>query len=169
MGSLKTLYLNGELGEGDSNYLDVIKSLREMLDEPKCQLNLIINSNGGDTDFGFVICDLLEELKNRGMKLVCIGQVVMSMAVPIFSLGDHRILYPSSRIMIHRPFWTEVPPEKIFEYSKEIDVASKRYAEILALHTKVSYTKICKMMEKDTYIEAKKAMEMGFCDEIAVR
>lgn len=91
---MKTIYLNASIGEYQRLYLPDGMEKKE-------ELNLEINSGGGDTKSAIGMYDLLMREK-RFRKITTIGVgAVESAAVTPFIAADYRLSYPNTSFMFH--------------------------------------------------------------------
>lgn len=96
------IHINGSIN--DSHIGIVQSAISGLIHNPLLQLEIRIDSNGGDPDAAKVIYDLLEEYRSR---TTCITDgKCMSSAVLIYLAGDTRIAGKMADFMIHPTSWT---------------------------------------------------------------
>lgn len=108
--------------------------------------------NGGGCPFTmFDFIASMELLKKKGITITTYARgIVASAAVPLFVMGDKRIIYKHTWIMIHPGGWKG--SEYRFSKSKlsmygEMEVA---YANILATRTNISFVEVLRMLNYNT-------------------
>ena len=132
---------------------------------PNEDVQILINSNGGEVDAGFAIIDVMK-LMNYKIETVVLGKAY-SMAAVIASVGDVRKATKHSKIMIHQPSTGMSGKESdLNNYVKELSKTKKLLVDILCESTKQSIDVIEKDMEHDFYLSACEAKEYGILDEI---
>lgn len=122
-----------------------------------------INSTGGECMAASVIYTALME--HRGKVTVKIDGSAISAASVIAMAGDEVLMSPTSVMMIHNPLTYaegEVRDmEKAIEILKEI---KETIINAYATKCRMSREEISTLMDEETWMGAKKAMEMGFAD-----
>ncbi len=128
-------------------------------------VSLWINSAGGDVVAACQIYNLLKDYK--GKVTVKIDGLAASAASMIAMAGDEILMSPVSTMMIHNPVASAYGNTE--EMEKVIDMLGEIKESILnayELKTHLSRTKISHMMDEETWINANKAVELGFADDI---
>jgi len=132
------------------------------------EINIYISSGGGSVLAGNGIIDIIRHIKTP-VNTVCTGMIA-SMGTQIFAsaTGTRRIM-PRSRIMIHSV--ASGASGKIQDLRiemKETEYLQEQLMKDLAGFTKgkTSYEEICKLTERDKWLSAKEAVELGIGDEI---
>ena len=126
------------------------------------QINVNINSYGGEVAEGIAIYNAL---KRHSAKIVtrCDG-MACSIASVIFMVGDERIMYAPSMLMIHNAssyvgFATAAELRKAAEDNDKITSMSKAaYMESVS----ISEEELTELMDAETWITPEEALEMGF-------
>ena len=163
----RTLYLNGPIAE-DSWFGDEVTpgEFRSELESGDGDITVWINSPGGDCFAAASIYNMLREYK--GKVTVKIDAIAASAASVIAMAGDMVYVSPVSMIMIHNPATIAMGDHN--DMQKAIDVLNEVKASIInAYHDKtgLSKAKLAQLMEDETWMNAKKAVELGFADKIA--
>lgn len=163
----RELYLNGPIAE-DSWFGDEVTpaEFRAELEAGEGDITVWINSPGGDCFAAASIYNMLREYK--GNVTVKIDAIAASAASVIAMAGDMVYVSPVSMIMIHNPATIAMGDHNQME--KAIDVLNEVKASIInAYHDKtgLSKAKLAQLMEDETWMNAKKAVELGFADKIA--
>ena len=128
-------------------------------------ITLWINSPGGDVFAASQIYNMLMDYK--GNVTVKIDGLAASAASVIAMAGTRVLMSPVSQIMIHNPMTVAIGNAE--EMSKAIDMLSEIKESIInayEIKTNLSRDEISKMMDSECWMNAKKAVELGFADEI---
>ncbi len=136
-------------------------------DDPEKDINLYINSPGGNITSGLAIYDTMRFIK-PDISTTCLGQAT-SMAAVLLSTGKRgkRFALPHSRIMIHQP-WGGVQGQAIdIEIeAREILKMRKELEKILSYHTGKTIEKISADSDRNFWMNADEAKEYGIVDEV---
>ena len=128
-------------------------------------ITLWINSPGGDVFAASQIYNMLMDYK--GNVTVKIDGLAASAASVIAMAGTRVLMSPVSQIMVHNPMTVAIGNAE--EMSKAIDMLSEIKESIInayELKTNLPRDEISKMMDSETWMNARKAVELGFADEI---
>ncbi|HCW05397.1 MAG TPA: peptidase [Clostridium sp.] len=162
----RTLYFDGYIAE-DSWFDDDItpKKFKAELMESDGDISVWINSPGGDVFAASQIYNMLKEYK--GKVTVKIDGLAASAASVIAMAGDEISMSPVAMLMIHNPstlIWgEEADMVKAREMLAEVKESIINAYEV---KTKLSREKISKMMDMETWMSAKKAVELGFANKV---
>ncbi|MGH2813341.1 MAG: ATP-dependent Clp protease proteolytic subunit [Actinomycetota bacterium] len=136
-------------------------------DNPDRDINLYINSPGGQVYAGLAIYDTMQFIKPE-VQTYCLG-MAMSMAAIILSAGakGKRFALPNSKVMIHQgSAGFQGTPADIEIHAREALNVTQRMAEILAEHTGQSVEQVKKDVDRDRFMTAEEAKGYGIIDEI---
>nr|DAM66433.1 MAG TPA: Putative ATP dependent Clp protease [Caudoviricetes sp.] len=128
-------------------------------------ITLWINSPGGDVFAASQIYNMLMDYK--GNVTVKIDGLAASAASVIAMSGSKILMSPVSQIMVHNPMTIAIGNAE--EMSKAINMLSEIKESIInayELKTNLPRDEISKMMDSETWMNARKAVELGFADEI---
>ena len=128
-------------------------------------ITLWINSPGGDVFAASQIYNMLMDYK--GNVTVKIDGLAASAASVIAMAGTRVLMSPVSQIMVHNPMTVAIGNAE--EMSKAIKMLSEIKESIInayEIKTNLSRDEISKMMDSECWMNAKKAVELGFADEI---
>lgn len=131
-------------------------------------ITLWINSPGGDCIAAAQIYNMLMDYK--GNVTVKIDGIAASAASVIAMAGTKVIMSPVSMLMIHNPMTMAMGDTK--EMEKAISMLSEIKESIINAYevkTGMSRAKIARLMDAETWMDAHKAMELGFADEMLQR
>ena len=137
------------------------------------KIKIIINCVGGDEYQGMAVYDTIRQSK---FPVIIEGRgQIMSMGVFILQAAKkgNRFLSESARLMIHEGTWGagEMHSRDSTRSAREGDRLKIIYRDVLwarikEKHPKYSLEQIKKLILFDTYLSAKKAVELGLADEI---
>ncbi len=130
-------------------------------------ISIYINSPGGVVTSALAIYDTIQFIK-PDVSTICIGQACSAGSL-ILTAGTKgkRYSLPNSRIMIHQPsggFRGQATDIEI--HAREILDLKKKLNQIYVYHTGQNIETIEKNMERDNFMEAKRALEFGLIDKI---
>ena len=137
-------------------------------ENPDRDINIYINSPGGDITSLFAIYDTMQFIKND-IATICLGQAASAAAV-LLAAGTKgkRLALPHSRVMLHQPYgqvgYGQVTDLELA--AKEILRMRDLLEEILAKHTGQSIERIHADTDRDFVIEANEAVEYGIIDGV---
>lgn len=163
---VRTLTIDGVIAE-ESWFDDDItpKMFRDELFNGSGDIELYINSPGGDCIAASQIYTMLMEY--TGNVTVKIDGLAASAASVIAMAGTEVLMSPTSMLMIHNP-WTMAAGDHN-DMQKAIDVLNEVKESIInayELKTGMSRAKISRLMEDETWMNAKKAVDLGFADGV---
>lgn len=127
----------------------------------------INNCPGGEVYAALCILDFMRRL-SCPIHTLCAG-LVASAAVIIAACGQrgHRYALPSARIMMHQPHGGAKGQATDIEIQvREILLLKKYMAEILSERCQKKLEELMPMMERDYYMSAQEAVELGIVDEV---
>lgn len=137
-------------------------------ENPDRDINIYINSPGGDINSLFAIYDTMQFIKND-IATICLGQAASAAAV-LLAAGTKgkRLALPHSRVLLHQPYgqvgYGQVTDLEIA--AKEILRMRDLLEEILANHTGQSIERIHTDTDRDFVLEASEALEYGIIDDV---
>jgi ATP-dependent Clp endopeptidase proteolytic subunit ClpP len=136
---------------------------------PKCDIELVFSSPGGNIIDGFELFDFIQELRVKGHHITTgsLGYAA-SMAGILLMAGDTRWIGHQSWMMIHRAAFGAYG--KTFEIEDEVKFVRRiesRIVDIFTLRSKLSKLKIKRNWDrKDWWISADECLELDLVDEI---
>lgn len=170
----RVVYLNGEVNEVMSASV-VAQLLYLESDNPEKGITLYINSPGGSVTAGLAIYDTMTYIR-PSISTICVGQAA-SMGSLLLCGGTpgQRFCLPHSSIMIHQPsggYFGQASDIAI--HATEILRVRKSLNEIYRRHLReagkeVQLEEIERLMERDKFLSAEEALEMGVVDKILDR
>jgi ATP-dependent Clp protease, protease subunit len=138
-------------------------------EDPDKDINLYINSPGGDITGLFAIYDTMQYIKPDIMT-ICMGQAASAAAV-LLGAGTKgkRFSLPHARILLHQPYGGAGGQAADIEIqAKEIMRLRELLDRILAHHTGQSMEKVSKDTDRDFIMSADEARDYGLIDEVIV-
>jgi len=136
-------------------------------EDPDKDINLYINSPGGEITALFAISDTMQYMK-PDVSTFCFGQAASAAAV-LLGAGakGKRYALPHSRVLMHQP-WGGVGGQAtdIEIQAREILHMKDTLNEMLAADTGQSVEKVTKDTDRDFIISAAQAVEYGLMDEV---
>lgn len=172
---MKTAQIRGDIINNDTKWFydwleweaTCPKDIQSVIDllEPGEELRVIVNSGGGDVCAGQEIYTMLRKCKNSVAEIDSLA----GSAAGVAAMGANRVLIsPVGMIMIHNVTGSGYTSgdyhlyEKRAKALKEINAALARsYSE----KSGKSVEEILKIMDRETWLTANQAVEMGFADE----
>ena len=166
---MRTLHLNGTIAEESWFDDDVTPQLfRDELEAGTGDITIWINSPGGDCVAAAQIYNMLMDYK--GSVTVKIDGIAASAASVIAMAGTEVLMSPVGMLMIHNPM--TVAMGDAGEMEKAIEMLSSVKDSILnayEIKTGLSRAKLAHLMDAETWMDANKALELGFIDGILTR
>jgi len=136
-------------------------------ENPDKDINIYINSPGGDITALFAIYDTMSYIK-PDVATICFGQAASAAAV-LLAAGTpgKRLALPHSRILLHQPYaGAQGQATDIELAAREILRLRGLLEEVLASHTGQSVEKIHHDTDRDFVMSAVEAKEYGLVDEV---
>lgn len=162
----RTLYLNGAIAE-ESWFGDEItpKQFKSELFGSDGDITVWINSPGGDCIAASQIYSMLMDYK--GSVTIKIDGIAASAASVIAMAGTKVLMAPTALMMIHNPLTVTIGDSE--EMQKAISMLSEVKESIInayEIKTSLSRAKLSHLMDAETWLNANKAVELGFADDI---
>lgn len=139
-------------------------------ENPDKDINLYINSPGGDITALFAIYDTLQFIK-PDITTICFGQAASAAAV-LLAAGTpgKRLALPHARILLHQPY------ARAYGQGTDLELAANEILrmrdlleQILAEHTGQELEKVHRDTDRDFVMSAEEAQEYGIIDEVISR
>ncbi len=141
---------------------------KDELNSGSGDITVWINSPGGDCVAAAQIYNMLANYK--GNVTVKIDGIAASAASVIAMAGDKVLMSPVSMMMIHNPatmaFGDHTEMEKAIEM---LEGVKDSIINAYVLKTGMSRAKLSRLMDAETWMDATKAVELGFADDIISR
>jgi ATP-dependent Clp protease, protease subunit len=136
-------------------------------ENPDRDVNIYINSPGGDITALFAIYDTMQFVK-PDISTICFGQAASAAAV-LLAAGTKgkRLALPRARVLLHQPYGQAMGQAVDIELAaKEIDRMRTMLEELLAEHTGQDVERIHKDTDRDFILSAADAKDYGIIDEV---
>ena len=165
-GEKRVLLLDGEISD-ETWWGDEVtpQMFRSELNTAEGDIDLWINSPGGDCYAAAQIYNMLMEYK--GNVAVKIDGIAASAASVVAMAGTTVEISPLGMLMIHNPMTVSIGDthemERTITFLAEI---KESIINAYELKTGLSRTKISRLMDAETWMNAKKAVELGFADSV---
>lgn len=131
------------------------------------QINVYINSKGGDVGEGIGIYSQLK--RHKAHKTAYIDGYACSIASVIPMACDEVVISPPATMMIH-PAWSYAMGNaaELRQKANELDkiTESSRQAYLLKSGGKISESKLTELMNAETWLTAKECIKYGFADRL---
>jgi ATP-dependent Clp protease protease subunit len=136
-------------------------------EDPDKDINLYVNSPGGDITSLFAIYDTMQYIK-PDVSTICMGQAASAAAVLVLAgTKGKRYALPHSRILLHQPHGgaqgqavdIEIQAKEIVRYRDLLD-------KLISEHTGQPLERVSKDTDRDFILTAEEAVEYGVVDEV---
>ena len=162
----RVLRLEGPI-DSESFWGDEItpKMFRDELDEEDGDITVWINSPGGNVFAAAEIYTMLLEYK--GAVTVKIASIAASAASVVAMAGNRVLMSPTALLMIHDPSTIAMGNAKDMEKAIEtLNEVKESIINAYAAKSGMRRSRIAELMSNETWMNAKKAVELGFADEV---
>ena len=165
-GEERTLHLEGIIAESTWLDDDLTPALfKEELYAEDGPVTVVINSYGGDCVAAAQIYNMLAEYPHP--VTVKIDGIVASAASVIAMAGNTVLMSPVACMMIHNPATVAMGDHTDMEKAiRMLDAVKDSIVNAYERKTGLSRREISRMMDAETWMDATKAVELGFADGI---
>lgn len=142
------------------------KSIADQLDALNGQATEVdIASNGGDV---FAASEIYTMLRSYGGKVVVNIQGLAASAASVIAMaGDEVNISPTAQIMIHKAWMqTAGNADDLTKDSKSLDETDQSIVNAYEDKTGLDRQDLLKLMQDETWMSAKEAVDKGFADKI---
>lgn len=162
----RVLYLDGVIAE-DSWFDDDVtpRAFKAELEAGQGDISIWLNSPGGDCVAASQIYAMLMDYP--GHVTVKIDGIAASAASVIAMAGTKVLMAPTALMMVHNPLTIAIGDSE--EMKKAIDMLSEVKESIInayEIKTSLSRARLSHLMDAETWLNANKAIELGFADGI---
>lgn len=164
----RTLYLDGEISD-ETWYGDEVtpELFRKELESGNGDITVWINSPGGDVFAAAQIYNMLMDYK--GTVTVKVDALAASAASVIAMAGTTVQMSPVAMMMIHNPMTVAIgDSEEMKKAGAMLDEVKESIMNAYEIKTGLNRSKISHLMDAESWFNARKAVELGFADEILV-
>lgn len=166
----RKIFLSGEINMEMAN--DFIRQMMYLDDDSGQEINIYINSPGGEVLAGLLIYDIIQSAECP-INVYCTGMAYSMAAVLLASAEQgRRFILPHSKVMIHEPLISQGlggNATSIKNISDSIMETKKLIVKLLSKHIEKSEEELEEAIRFDNYMTADKAVEFGLCDKIIIR
>ena len=164
---IRTLYLDGVIADDGGWYDDEVtpRAFKAELEAGSGDIVIWLNSPGGDVISASRIYSML--IDYPGKVTIKIDGIAASAASVIAMAGTTVLMAPTALLFVHNPLTVAIGDSE--EMQKAIEMLAEVKESILTAYeikTNLSRTKLSNMMDGETWLNAKKAIELGFADGI---
>jgi ATP-dependent Clp protease, protease subunit len=160
----RIVYLGTGIDSGVANAL-IAQLLHLEAENPEQEINLYINSEGGDPSAMLALYDTMRYIK-APVATTCVGQAVAAGAI-LLAAGEsgRRALLPHTRVVLHQPAaqGRGTIPDLILQADEVVRVRTQ-LEEILSAHTGRDVTDLRHDTDRDRVFDAKEAVAYGLAD-----
>jgi ATP-dependent Clp protease protease subunit len=157
----------GSVIDADVANLVVAQLLHLEADDPDKDINLYVNSPGGDAYAALAMYDAMQFV-SCDVATICCG-IAMSGGSLVLAGGaaGKRSALPNARILIHQPHGSYQGQSSDMEiHAREAIALRHRYEEIYAHHTGQDQARIKAGIERDNYFTSPEAVSYGLIDRV---
>jgi ATP-dependent Clp protease protease subunit len=167
--SSRIVYLGTAIDSGVANAL-IAQLLHLEADNPEQQIDLYINSEGGDPSAMLALYDTMRYIK-APVATTCVGQAVAAGAI-LLAAGEagRRAVLPHTRVVLHQPAaqGRGTIPDLILQADEVVRVRTQ-LEEILAAHTGRTIADLRHDTDRDRVFDAVDAVAYGLADHVLDR
>lgn len=162
----RIIFLTGEINEVSAN-LVVAQMIFLEAEDPDKDINLYINSPGGQITAGMAIYDTMQYIK-CDCSTICVGMAA-SMGAFLLTAGakGKRKALPNAEIMIHQPLGgAQGQASDIQIHAEHIIKIKEKMNRIMSERTGQPLKKVQKDVDRDYFMDAEEALAYGIVDEV---
>lgn len=162
----RIIFLGGPIESHMANLI-IAQMLFLASEDPKRDIQLYINSPGGEVSAGLAILDTMNHIK-PDVATVCVGMAASAAGV-ILAAGakGKRFALPNAEVMIHQPWGGAQGQATDIEITARHIIATReRLNKILSKTTGQPLSKIEKDVERDYFMSADEAKKYGIIDDV---
>lgn len=151
-----------EDGFDDVSFADAMKEVGEF--QP---LDIYINSPGGSVFAAMSIYNLIA--RHKGAVTVHVSGIAASAATIITSVPNGRVIMPLGSMMLVHPVRATIgssTAEQLQEAGKNLEKVRDSVIDIYEQKTGLDRERLLSMMQKESFLTAGEAVELGFADEV---
>ena len=163
---IRTLYLNGEISD-ETWYGDEVtpELFRSELQAGSGDITVWINSPGGDVFAAAQIYNMLMDYK--GCVTVKVDALAASAASVIAMAGTNAQMSPGAMMKIHNPMAIAIcGSEEMKKAGMMLDEVKESIMNAYEIKTRLNRSELSNLMNAESWFNARKAVELGFADEI---
>lgn len=163
----RIVYVGTPIDDGVANVV-IAQLLHLESDRPDSEINLYLNSPGGDPTAMLGVYDTMQFIR-APVTTTCVGQAVGSAAVLLAAgAAGRRTVLPHARVVLQQPVQEgqrgDVPDLQVA--AKEISRVRRELDRLLAQHTGHDVDTVRADTERDLVLGAREAVEYGVVDGV---
>lgn len=165
MGESVRITCYGEIGEwAPIDETSFASALEEAGDKP---VEVCINSGGGCVSSALAIRSQLARHESK-VTIRIDGMAASAATIIVCTPGAHVVASPSAMLMIHAPLFDAglANAEELKKVIKSLEVCGQSLIAVYQEKTGLPEEQLQDLMEAETYLTARQALEYGFVDEI---
>lgn len=162
----RIIFLGTQVDDASANTI-IAQLLFLESEAPGKEINLYINSPGGDVFSGLAIIDTMQHISSP-VSTICVGMAA-SMGASILAAGEKgkRYALENSEVMIHQPMGSAGgQASDIVITAEHIVRIKKKLTQMLANNTGQSYEKVDADKDRDYWMDAGEAKKYGIVDKV---
>ena len=162
----RIVFLGSEINDTSAN-LVVAQLLHLAADHPTRDINLYINSPGGDMTGLFAIYDTMQSIR-PDVATTCVGQACSAAAV-LLAAGapGKRFVLPNARVLIHQPHGGAQGQSTDLERAvAEFVELRRRMVDILVSRTGKPEARIMTDIDRDYILRGDEVVDYGLADSV---
>lgn len=169
--SKRIIFVQGEVNDVMANII-VAELLYLHSEDPTKPITMYINSPGGSVTAGMAIKDTMDYVMNSGCDVHTVGMgSCASMGAFLLASGKKGCRYAlnNTEVMIHQPLGGFQGQATDIQIRAELMARTKnKLTQYLSDYTygKVSFEEMWNLCERDNFLTAERALELGLIDEI---
>jgi ATP-dependent Clp protease, protease subunit len=164
--SSRIVYLGTAIDSGVANAL-IAQMLHLEAENPEQQIDMYINSEGGDPSAMLALYDTMRYIK-APVATTCVGQAVAAGAI-LLAAGEagRRSVLPHTRVVLHQPAaqGRGTIPDLILQADEVVRVRAQ-LEEVLSMHTGRSVADLRHDTDRDRVFDAAGAVAYGLADQV---
>ena len=162
----RVVFLGGVIDDAVANLI-VAQLVHLETEEPDRDVNLYINSPGGEMNALFAIYDTMQYVR-CDVATTCVGQAASSAAVLLAAgASGKRHTLPNARILIHQPHGgAEGQSVDIEIWAREAIAQRDQMVAALAKHSGQPAERIARDIDRDYILRGQEAVQYGLVDTV---
>jgi len=163
---MRTLFLNGEISDETWFGDEVTPGIfRDELNAGKGPVNVWINSPGGDV---FAAAQIYNMLMDYPYDVTVVIDGLAASAASVIAMAGTKVrMSPVAMMMIHNPATIAIgDSEEMKKAVKMLDEVKESIMNAYEIKTGLARDKISRLMDAESWFNARKAVELGFADGV---
>jgi len=161
----RIIYLGTPINDDVANIF-VAQLLYLSSDDPDRDIQIYINSPGGDVTAGLIMYDVMQHIK-PDVSTVCLNASSMASVLLAAGTKGKRFILPNGEVMIHQgSMGTQGTTPDVRRQVEHAFKLIDRLNEILSFHTGQPLERVKNDSDRDFFMGADEAVQYGIVDEI---